>query len=189
GVPAMGWGPAPGRPPGGVAGEMRRLNENTSVASTLLSPRQARRPADDRVLRAWLEDMVWYHRYTTDEIRAATGLESAEIDAALKRFDIRPETRPRRRDAGRLLGLPYPAGRPPRIGFLEGAVAPRRETKVSVFTPWDDSSYVVLDVPEAIFSNLGLIYLAHTHEGVPTVWQKRGIVLEPREWRREADGV
>src|SRR5262245_42993711 len=48
----------------------------------------AGRPADDRELRARLENMVWYHRYTTDEIRAATGLESEAIIAALKRFDI-----------------------------------------------------------------------------------------------------
>ena len=88
-----------------------------------------------------------------------------------------------------LLVLPYPGGRHPRIGFLEAAVHPRRETKVSVFTPWDESSYVVLDVPEAIFSNLGLIYLAHTHEGVPTIWQKEGIELGPLEWRRGDDGV
>ena len=103
-------------------------------------------------------------------------------------MEIRPETRPRRREDSQLLVLPYPGGRHPRIGFLEGAVNPRRETKVSVFTPWDESSYVVLDVPEAIFSNLGLIFLAHTHEGVPTIWQKQGIELEPREWRRDDDG-
>jgi hypothetical protein len=47
----------------------------------------------------------------------------------------------------------------------------------------------VLDVPEAIFSNLGLIYLAHTHGGVPTIWQKEGIELAPLEWRRGDDGV
>jgi hypothetical protein len=40
----------------------------------------------------------------------------------------------------------------------------------------------VLDVPEAILSNLGLIYLARIHEGVPTIWQEEGIELEPLEW-------
>ena len=34
-----------------------------------------------------------------------------------------------------------------RRDFLEGAVAPQRETKISVFTPWDDAGYVVADVP------------------------------------------
>ena len=69
--------------------------------------------------------------------------------------------------------LPYPGGRHPRIGFLEGAIDPQRETKLSVFTPWHDSSYVVADVPEAIWSNLGLTYLAHTH--IPTIWTAQKI--------------
>jgi hypothetical protein len=64
---------------------------------------------------------------------------------------------------------------------------PQRETKVSVFTPWDDSSYVVVDVPEAIFSNLGLIYLAHTH--VPTLWDLQGIRLPKLEWTRLDSGA
>ena len=76
--------------------------------------------------------------------------------------------------------------RHPRIGFLDGAVRPQRETKFSVFTPWDDASYVVVDAPEAIWSNLGLTYLAHTH--VPTVWTRRGIELERLEWQRRDGG-
>jgi hypothetical protein len=162
-----------------------------ALASTALlaaGPEGARRPADERELRTWLESMVWYHRYTPAEIRAATGLKGEEIDAALKRFDIRPETRPRRPEGAPLRVLPYPGGRHPRLGFLEGAVDPQRDTKVSVFTPWDESSYLVLDVPEAIFSDLGLIYLAHTHDRFPTVWQKKGIAIEPREWQRRDDG-
>src|SRR6202008_264781 len=96
---------------------------------------------------------------------------------ALKKFDISATTRPKR--PGGLLVLPYPGGRHPRIGFLAGAVRPQRETKVSVFAPWDETSYVVADVPEAIWSNLGLTYLAHTH--VDTVWTKQQIELEPLE--------
>ena len=34
---------------------------------------------------------------------------------------------------------------------------------VTKFCPWDDHSHAVLDFPEAVFSNLGLTYLAHTH--------------------------
>jgi len=82
--------------------------------------------------------------------------------------------------------LPYPGGRHPRIGFLDGAVNPQRETKISVFTPWDEKSYVVADIPEAIWSNLGLTYLAHTH--VPTVWTKQNVELEKLEWNRRPDG-
>ncbi len=149
-------------------------------------PTNARRPESEAELRSWLENMVWYHHFTNAEIAAATGLEDTEIAAALKRFDIRPETKPERPDDAPLLVLPYPGGRHPRIGFLDGAIDPQRETKLSVFTPWDPSSYVVLDVPEAIWSNLGLTYLAHTH--VPTLWTERGIALERLEWSRRDDG-
>jgi hypothetical protein len=145
-----------------------------------------RRPKDDAELRYWLENMVWHHQFSGAEIAAATGLSQREIDVALTKFDIRAATKPRRA-ADTLLVLSYPGGRHPRIGFLEGAIRPQRETKVSVFTPWDDSSYVVVDVPEAIFANLGLIYLAHTH--VPTIWEKQKIDLEKLEWNRRADGT
>lgn len=149
-----------------------------------------RKPTTDDDLKFWLQNMVWHHRFTPAEIRTATGLEPDEIAAAMKRFDIRPQTRPQRADDAPLLVLPYPGGRHPRIGFRDGAIRPQRETKVSVFLPWDESGYVVLDVPEAIRRNNesehGLLYLAHTH--VPTMWTKRGVELKPLEWRRNADG-
>jgi hypothetical protein len=85
-----------------------------------------------------------------------------------------------------LLVLPYPGGRHPRIGFLEGAVNPQRETKLSIFAPWDETSYVVADVPEAIWSNLGLTYLAHTH--IDTVWTKQKVDLPKLEWTRTRSG-
>lgn len=146
-----------------------------------------RKPASEAELKAWLENMVWYHRFETAEIIAATGLNQADVASALKRFNITTENKPRRPDGAPLLVLPYPGGRHPRIGFLEGAVRPQRETKVSVFAPWDEASYVVVDVPEAIWSQHGLLYLAHTH--VSTIWTKRGIELEPLEWNRREDGV
>ena len=55
-----------------------------------------------------------------------------------------------------------------------------------MFTPWDDTGYVVVDLPEALWSNLGLTYLAHTH--VPTVWSQKGIVLPRQEWVRKPGG-
>lgn len=145
----------------------------------------ARVPRDDGDLRGWLENMVWHHRFTPDEVRTATGLPPTDIASALLRFDISDDTRPRfAREALRV--LPYPGGRHPRTGFLDGALDPQRETKVSIFTPWDDASYVVADVPEALWSNLGLTYLAHTH--VPTLWSRRGETLPRLEWNRGADG-
>jgi hypothetical protein len=152
-----------------------------------LREREFRRPSSDAELRDWLENMVAYHRFTTDEIHAATSLSSDEITAALKRFEIAPGNHPRRNAGDPLVVLPYPGGRHPRIGFLEGAIRPQRETKISVFTPWDDAGYVVADLPEAIWSNLGLTYLAHTH--VPTVWTKQNIELEKLEWNRSPGGV
>ncbi len=146
-----------------------------------------RRPKDDADLRYWLENMVWHHRFIPTEITAATGLGADEISATLTRFRITPENRPRPASGTPLRVLPYPGGRHPRIGFLDGAVRPQRETKFSVFTPWDDTSYVVVDLPEAIWSNLGLTYLAHTH--VPTLWSKQGVALPPQEWERRAEGT
>jgi hypothetical protein len=147
---------------------------------------EARPPRDDDDLRTWLENMVGAHRFTVPEVQAATGLDPVAINAALKRFRIEAGKMPARGPGSPLLVLPYPGGRHPRIGFLDGAVRPQRDTKFSVFTPWDDSSYVVVDMPEAIWSNLGLTYLAHTH--VPTIWTKRNITLEPQEWLQAKDG-
>ena len=147
-----------------------------------------RMPGSDCELDYWLKNMVWYHRFTTEEIKAAVGLTEDEIAAALTRFDIRPDNRPRQRLEGLpLLVLPYPGGRHPRIGFLEGAIDPQRETKFSVFTPWDPNSYIVVDLPEAIWSNLGLTYLAHTH--IDTIWTKQGVDLPKLEWNRRADAT
>ncbi len=123
-----------------------------------------REPLGEADLRFWLEDMRVYHRFTDGEIQQATGMSPESIRAATLR-----------------LSLPDP-----RLGFFEGAVDPQRDTKLSVFTPWDARSYVVVDVPEAVWSNLGLTYLAHTH--IPTLWDARGEPLERREWSRRGDG-
>lgn len=145
----------------------------------------ARRPVDDNDLRRWLENMVWHHRFGIEEITAATGVAPAEITAAQTRFDIRPDNRPARTADAPLLLLPYPGGRHPRLGFRDGAIRPRRETKFSVFTPWDPASYVVVDLPEAIWSQHGLIWLAHEH--VPTVWTRQAIELPATEWQRDGE--
>ena len=181
---------------------MARLTANTTLTpeqrSQVLAPwREARafwqtradaatadgsqaRPASERDLAHWLNNMV-EHGFTTDEMRQVTGLDSDRLARALA-------TLPRRSPpvADKVRVLPYPGGRHPRLGFIEGALAPQRETKISVFTPWDPASYVVVDVPEAIWSNLGLTYLAHTH--IDTVWDKQGVKLPQLEWQRHADG-
>jgi hypothetical protein len=133
----------------------------------------------------WLQNMAW-HRFSMEEMTKASGLDAETITKAQARYHLRTESRPPRTVGGPLLVLPYPGGRHPRIGFLDGAVDPQRETKFSVFPPWDDTSYVVVDLPEALWSNLGLTYLAHTH--IPTVFDKQGVRLPPLEWRRGRNG-
>jgi len=155
------------------------------VASASADEGQLRAVTDDEALKLWLQNMVWHHRYNTDEIRQVTALTAEQLAAKLEQFDISPENRPPR-PAGKLFVLPYPGGRHPRIGFLEGAIDPQRETKLSVFCPWDDLSYAVMDIPEAIWSNLGLTYLAHTH--VDTIWTKQGLPLPQLEWEQLSDG-
>jgi hypothetical protein len=163
------------------------LTLKTAQANSPTDPPNFRKPVTDAELRYWLENMVWFHRFSGAEIASATGLTEEEVAAAIRQFEVTPANRPHRRAGEPLRVVPYPGGRHPRIGFLEGAVRPQRETKISVFTPWDEDSYVVADVPEAIWSNLGLTYLAHTH--VPTVWTKQNVELEPLEWNRRADGT
>ena len=148
----------------------------------------ARAKGDD--LAFWLEDMVVYHHFSRDEVALATGLSREEVDRQLEERQLAsgPKSRPpaRSRD-GSLLVLPYPGGRHPRIGFLEGAVNPWRETKASIFLPWENAGYVVVDLPEALWSNLGLTFLAHTH--IATVWDKQGIKLERSDWTRKEGGI
>ena len=45
----------------------------------------------------------------------------------------------------------------------------------------------MIDLPEAIFSNIGLLFLAHTH--VPTIWNDRNVVIENVDWAREGTGL
>lgn len=144
-----------------------------------------RKPTSDANAEYWLKSMVSYHGFSNDEITIATGWTQNEIESLKVKFKISASPKPNF-PTDKLLVLPYPGGRHPRIGFLDGALRPQRETKFSAFLPWDQSSFVVVDVPEAIWSNLGLTYLAHTH--IPTVFDKRGDVLPKLEWDRRKAG-
>jgi hypothetical protein len=133
----------------------------------------------------WLQNMLRDHQYTWEEVTEVMGRSPDEVRGQVQELhlDIAPAGRGRG-ETFRL--LPYPGGRHPRIGFLEGAILPHRGTKASVFLPWDSQSYAVIDLPEAIFSNLGLTYLAHTH--IPTIWDAGNLWLENIDWDRAADG-
>ena len=146
----------------------------------------ARKSADDRERMTWMENMAVHHGFSIPEIRAATGLDTNDIVTAIEQL----KKKKRKASGDALHILPYPGGRHPRIGFLEGAMRPQRETKISVFTPWDPKSYVVADIPEAIWwdqdNDRELLYLAHEH--VPTHWTRKGIKLKPLEWALQKDG-
>ena len=131
-----------------------------------------------------LQNMVVDHRFTADEVRMATGV---SIDQAGREINRLNNQRVADFENTVALLVAYLGGRHPRRGFLDGAIDPQRETKISVFPPWENGGYAVVDVPEAIFSNLGLTYLAHTH--VPTIWTEQEIELEPLEWDVNDEGL
>jgi hypothetical protein len=143
-----------------------------------------RMPSNSDETRYWISNMLKGHGFSIREVSLATGLEVSELPSLIERYRPSDVLSPIAKKNRTLSILPYPGGRHPRRGFQDGALFPQRETKVSIFAPWNPTSYVVADVPEAIFSNRGLIYLAHTH--VATLWDKRGIRLEPLEWRRHS---
>jgi peptidoglycan/xylan/chitin deacetylase (PgdA/CDA1 family) len=173
-VPADAWG---------------AMEDRKQLLQAKKSPDNFRKVAGDDELRYWLKNMV-VHRFTVFEMAAALGLSADEVTAALRRLEIDPKRKEKRDTDAPMLVLPFPGGRHPRIGFLDGAIRPQRESKVSVFAPWPDGGYAVADVPEAIWIAQGgkpqLLYLAHTH--VPTVWDRRGLSLPPLEWQRKRDG-
>ena len=147
---------------------------------------ETRPPQGEKDLRFWMENMLVHHRYTTEEAAAVTGLTPAEIASTRERLHL-PDGPQKSSPSAPMKVLPYPGGRHPRLSFLDGAIEPQRDTKLSVFTPWDDGGYVVVDTPEAIWSNLGLTYLAHRH--IDTIWSSQGITMEKQEWSHRADGA
>ena len=139
----------------------------------------------------WLKNMLEDHGYSLEEAAATSGLSVGEVEREAKKLGLIgggsvPSLPPQAGSAPIRL-LPYPGGRHPRIGFKEGAILPHRGTKASVFLPWESSGYAVVDVPEAIFSNLGLTYLAHTH--IPSIWDVQNLWLDNIDWKREISGL
>lgn len=129
----------------------------------------------------WLVNMIHYHRYTPDEIEKVTGVPKDVWEPRIQKMALDKLESPEPTGGQEPLRvLPYPGGRHPRLGALEEAILPQRGTKASVFLPWDAASYVVIDLPEAIFSNLGLTFQAHTY--APTIWDDQNIWLENVDW-------
>lgn len=140
----------------------------------------------DAALEQKLRTMLLYHGFSRSEMAKATGRSTAFVQRALDHFGISVEDRPNPPDNGPLLILPYPGGRHPRIGFLDGAIDPRADTKVSLVSPWAPQEYAVVDLPEAIWWEDELLFLAHTH--IPTLWTKAGIELDPVPWVTDSNG-
>ena len=111
-----------------------------------------RRPQTDEDLRFWLTNMLVDHRFTEFEVSTATGLSTDEIRAGGKRLSVPPRVKKSLVNPPSVVKmLPFPGGRHPRIGFLDGAIRPQRETKFSAFLPWDLTQFAVVDLPEAIW--------------------------------------
>ena len=151
-------------------------------------PANVRKPAGDAELRYWLRK-----HGLAPPLHAGGGGRRHRPDAEARSPPPEEVRHPPRQPAqaapadAPLLGAalprrPAPAHRLPATAPSGRSARPRSASS----RPWDEASYVVADVPEAIWSNLGLTYLAHTH--VPTVWTKQGVELEPLEWNRRADG-
>ena len=131
-------------------------------------------------LERWTDAMA-RHGYTVAEAAGVAGLSAEEGSDYERKLAARPAPSQGRADVS-----PYPGGRHPRIGFLDGAIDPLRGTKASVFLPWDPESYVVVDLPELITSDRGHLFLAHTH--VPTIWNDRNVWLDNVDWTPAPDG-
>ena len=122
-----------------------------------------------------------FHRSTAGEVVAATGF-SFDEDRPPCANSISPDAD--RLDISRVnpcAFCPIPADVIHASAFSR-APSSLSATKVSVSTPWDESGYVVVDVPEAVFSNLGLTYLAHARH-VPTLRDQREETLPRLEWQ------
>jgi len=137
------------------------------------------RPKDP--VNEWLE-VCADHGFSQVEMAQATGLEAPAVAQRIAAYGIQVDGRPAPKP---FTILPYPGGRHPRIGFLEGAIDPHRDTKFSLFLP--SGGYVVVDFPEAVWREKDLIYLAHTH--IKTYWEKKGVKLDRIDWTQKGGGV
>ena len=163
----------------------------------LLKARQPPRPperlvwpvemeATRREPRYWLENMLKFHKFTWEEAARVFGWTTDEVKARAEELHVNRDLEPDKPADGMIRVVPYPGGRQVRRGFTDGNVDFQRGMKASVFTPWDTTSYIVVDLPEAIFCKSGLLYLAHTH--IPTIWDKQNVPIDNIDWTREADG-
>ena len=131
----------------------------------------------------WLSNMMFDHQFSKEEMLQATGYSEMDLDQSLSQ--LVPAT-PGSNNNDILKVKPYPGVRHPRINFKDGMLSPMRGTKVSIFLPWDQEEYVVLDLPEALFTQFGLTFLGHKH--IPTIFDYQKIVIQNSDWSISDDG-
>lgn len=148
--------------------------ENLNWPSEVVSTRQN--------LDFWISNMQAHH-YTMEEMMAVTAMGQLALEPLIKNTDPAQLVR---RQNGNILVLPYPGSRHPRIGFQEGMLSPMRGTKASIFLPDHPGQYLVLDLPEAVFTQLGLTFLGHKH--IPTYFDLKKISIENSDWQVHDDG-
>lgn len=180
--------------------DLESVLPDTLPDDPMLSYRYTRHPTPDQQLPPemiasrqnlsfWLENMLIHHAFSLEETAAVLGYSTLAVQHMADSLGLpstSPQIAPNNTDSPIKI-LPYPGGRHPRIGFLDGAINPMRGTKASIFLPWDTTQYVVVDIPEAIFSQLGLTFLAHTH--LPTIWDHENQLITNYDWKREDSGT
>ncbi len=131
-------------------------------------------------LAFWTANM-YRHGFTGEEMSRVLGLDLETVDSLIGRVEALPS------EGEKIEVWPYPGGRHPRIDFQEGMLSPRRGTKLSLFLPWDEEDYVVLDVPEAVMSQFGITFLGHKH--IPTVFDLQQIQIHNSDWQWDSTGM
>ncbi len=174
----------------------RYIDREHLPADPLIGARQPPRPperlswppevnATRADLAFWLKDMVVDHHYSWAEVGQVCAWSADQARQKAAELKISAEANSGSAAVKGVHVLPYPGTRETRRGFFANIDA-QRGTKASVFLPWDSSSYVIVDLPEAIFSRKRLLFLAHTD--VPTIWDEQNVQIDNVDWLREPDG-
>lgn len=129
----------------------------------------------------WIRNMLTY-RYNEQEMSAVMAWPEQKISSLIRELDLTPFAL----NPEKINVKPYPGGRHPRIGFKEGMLSPMRGTKAGIFLPWKTKDYLVLDLPEAVFSQYGLTFLGHKH--IPTIFDLQHQSITNNDWIRHPDG-
>lgn len=134
------------------------------------------RPLKSNSRDQWLDNMIIDHRYTAHEIHNATrmSVDHAEQEIATRASPDRTYSDVRTR--------PYPGGRYLGIGGRHDQAVPPRNLLMSVFAPWADGGYAVVELPRSLaVGNTSLIDT--TSETVTT-----RVRSKTREWQNIGSG-